>query len=337
MRITKSKMILVLIVFLITACEELFFSPNPPNTPESNFEIFWNDYNRYYSFFNHKHLNWDSIYQVKRPLINSSTSSKQLFDIMNEMIHYLHDGHADLYSKTFGYSTFDFAKGYPTNKLNLIIAYVNLIRKSKTMSYGIIEPDIGYIEIKSFGGSDSDFKVIDEILIMLNTKKIKGIIIDIRSNGGGSDTYSRFIASRFTDRTRVYSYIRYKNGPGHDEFDDWISKSIKPDGELYLQPVVLLTNRRVFSSAEDFVLAMHSIPTVKIVGDTTGGGSGNPLLRILPNGWNFRVPRWQQVDVNMNYYEGTGIVPDIPVWITPSDLANNKDTILEKAIEELRK
>lgn len=337
MRVRRSKIILVGIAFLLTACEEIFFHPDPPNTPESNFEIFWSDYDRYYSFFNLKHLNWDSIYQVKRPLINTSTSSKQLFDVLNEMIHYLRDGHADLYSKSYGYSTFDFAKGYPANKLNSITAYVNLIRKSKNMSYGIIGFDVGYIEIKSFGGNDSDFKVIDDILAILKLKELKGIIIDIRGNGGGSDTYSRLVASRFTDRTRVYSFIRFKSGPGHDAFDHWTSKSIKPEGELYIKPVVLLTNRRVFSSAEDFTLAMHAIPTVKIVGDTTGGGSGNPIQRVLPNGWKFRVPRWQQVDINMNYYEGTGIVPDIPVWITTSDLLNGKDTILEKAIEELRK
>jgi len=333
----KKDVALILVALSFVSCEKIFFNSDPPDTPERNFEMLWTDYDHYYSFFNLKNLNWDSIYKVKEPLIDDAITQKQLFDILSEMTQYLKDGHADLCSPSLGCNRFDFTKGYPVNRLNSISSYVKLTPRGKSLAYGIIEPDIGYINIKTFGGSDSDFKVIDDILTLLKEKNLKGIIVDIRGNGGGSDANSGLIANRFADQARVYSYVRYKSGPGHDEFNKWNPKSIVPDGERYLNQVILLTNRQVYSSAEDFVLAMQVIPAVTILGDTTGGGSGNPITRVLPNGWTFRVPRWQQVDINKNYYEGKGIAPEIPVWISVSDLANNRDTILEKAIEELRK
>jgi C-terminal processing protease CtpA/Prc len=98
---------------------------------------------------------------------------------------------------------------------------------------------------------------------------------------------------------------------------------------------MVLTNRGVYSASEDFVLAMRATKAT-IVGDTTGGGSGNPLIKALPNGWIYRIPRWQQVTPEMKSYEGTGITPDIAVWISKPDSLAKKDTILERAMMEIR-
>ncbi len=318
------------------SCTDIFFPPEPSNTPEDNFEIFWNDFDRYYPFFEYKHLQWDSIYRVKRPLITPATSDAELFTHLDDMIQYLRDGHADLQTGT-SQSFFDFAGKYPANQLAAVPSYVTLRVKNKKLSYGMIGSDIGYLFIRSFGGTQPEFDQVDAILRELKSHPLKGLIVDIRGNGGGSDTYSRQVAGRFADRASVYSYVRYKAGPAHNAFGEWIPKSIEPGGEHFPGKVVVLTNRRVFSAAEDFLLAMRELPTVTVVGDTTGGGSGNPLQRFLPNGWRFRVPRWQQVDVRFVHYEGIGLYPDIPIWISPDDFAAGRDTILETAIEELRK
>jgi C-terminal processing protease CtpA/Prc len=99
--------------------------------------------------------------------------------------------------------------------------------------------------------------------------------------------------------------------------------------------VAVLTNRRCFSATEEFVLAMKVLPHVVVVGDTTGGGIGNPLYRELPNGWVYQVPRWIEFTPEMTIIEGVGLAPDFPVSISKADSDRGRDTILEEAIRLL--
>ncbi len=71
--------ILILLVVLY-GCDSMIFEPDPANTPENNFEIFWKDFDRYYAQFTVRHIDWDSVYALYRPQISPSTSDRQLFD-----------------------------------------------------------------------------------------------------------------------------------------------------------------------------------------------------------------------------------------------------------------
>ena len=165
---------------------------------------------------------------------------------------------------------------------------------------------------------------------------LKGIVVDVRNNGGGSDRNSKTVASRFFDEKRLFRYVRYRNGPRHSDFTDFIPDYIEPEGKTqFTKPVILLTNRRCFSATEDFVLAMRILPQVTVVGDTTGGGAGNPVLRVLPNGWLYRLSRWIEYTSEKESFEGIGFAPDILVGISPADSLSGKDTILETAIRML--
>ena len=82
---------------------------------------------------------------------------------------------------------------------------------------------------------------------------------------------------------------------------------------------------------------MRTFPNVITVGDTTGGGSANPEERDLPNGWSFRVSRWLVWTPEGTTFEGVGLAPEFPGWITDEDAARGVDTILELAITELER
>ena len=84
-----------------------------------------------------------------------------------------------------------------------------------------------------------------------------------------------------------------------------------------------------------FVLAMQVMPHVTVIGDTTGGGVGNPIYRELPNGWTYRLSTKIQADARGRVIEATGVFPHIPVRTTVADSAAGTDRILEKAIEVL--
>ena len=103
-------------------------------------------------------------------------------------------------------------------------------------------------------------------------------------------------------------------------------------GARWLKPVVLLTNRGVFSSANHFTMLMRALPHVTVMGDKTGGGSGMPLSNNLPNGWNVRFSACPILDKEKRHTE-FGIEPDVRTDITTQDWDSGRDTMIEKAKE----
>ena len=106
---------------------------------------------------------------------------------------------------------------------------------------------------------------------------------------------------------------------------------VEPSSNLRWQKkVVVLTNRGVFSAANDFVKYMKCFPQVKIVGDKTGGGSGLPYTNTLPNGWTVRFSACPSFDKDLQQVE-FGIAPDYAVSLTDEDLLLGRDTLIEFA------
>jgi C-terminal processing protease CtpA/Prc len=198
---------------------------------------------------------------------------------------------------------------------------------------------IGYINIWTFGGSgsalelyDDRYFVIDDILQQF--KDTDGLIINVRGNHGGEGFNAEIVADRFADQKRLCMKYCKKDGPGKNDFSGWIDHYVEPKGGYqYLKPVVVLTSRETMSAAEYFVMAMKVLPHVTIVGDTTGGGFGDPMFRELPNGWTYRLSTEIAVTADGYVIEGKGIPPDIPVLTTAADSINGMDRIIEKGIE----
>ena len=312
-------------------------------SPELNFETLWKGFDENYSFFEIKNINWDSVYAVYRPQVNSSTTDIQLFNIFKSILSIFKDGHVNLFTPVGNYGYSGWYTDYPANFLGASAISKYLSKDygklaNNNIWYGKIGTDIGYIYIgPNFNGDYYDWSNSIDVVIdsLISTK---GIIIDIRNNGGGSDNLAKAVASRFTDQTKIFSYVRWRNGPKHSDFTDYEALTISPLGRnTYSKPVVVLTNRHCFSSAEEFLLMMESLPQVSVIGDTTGGGSGNPLIRQLPNGWTYWVPHWIQYTAEKEIYEGIGLAPYIHVSISDADSTADKDTILESALQYLSK
>ena len=87
---------------------------------------------------------------------------------------------------------------------------------------------------------------------------------------------------------------------------------------------------------ESFISAMGEIPTVTVIGDTTGGSTGNPEFFPLRDGWSYAVPRWMAYTADLRVIEWNGIPPDILVPVTREDFAAGRDPVLEFALEWAR-
>ena len=316
-----------------SACVERMVGPDPDATPSSVFDIVWSDFDRNYASFGLKQIDWNAVRARYAPMAAAASSVDALAPVIGAMFRELRDPHVDLMlpGNRFFFSVDPLANRTYFNPSTILTSYVGptTMTPSRMMRYGKLAPDIGWIWIGSFGGSGWADE-IDGVLTALGN--VSAVVIDVRNNGGGSTNNAEPIAARFFDQTRTYGYFQYRNGPRHDDFTEMRALSIAPKGVRFTGRVVVLTNRRCVSTTESFVLSLRVVPGVQVVGDTTAGGLGNPMMRELPNGWLYRLPQWILYDVDRRAHEGIGVAPDVVVRMTAADSTAQRDLQLERAL-----
>ena len=324
------------------------------NDAKGNFEMLWKICDENYCFFEYKNIDWDSIYTVYGPRVYNGMSSNELFNVCAEMLTELKDGHVNLY---YSYDTgrcWAFFEDYPANYCERIVVenylHFDYYRKDGFM-YQVLPENIGYMHYSSFAQEFSE-GLLDHILTMF--KDCKGVIIDIRDNGGGNVANVNKLACRFTKEKKILKgYKLHKTGKGHNDFGDTITQYLTPPSNFmsltsysgdsisidnqrvrFVKPVVVLTNRSVYSAANDFVRTMKVLDNATIIGDRSGGGGGIPISFDLPNGWAVRLSATPMLDINFEHTE-MGIEPDIKIDMAPDAEITGRDAILDKAIEYL--
>ncbi len=334
--------ILFMIIIMTLSCGKLILGSDPENTPFQNFDLLWKDYDEHYARFDDKDVNWDSLYSAYRREINIYTDDLKLSRFVGAMLLQLKDMHAVLRTHWGDYRYWDLIQGDYRHHFQLDHIKENYLVNYEIyhiFTYGKLNDDLGYIHIRTFGKPDIQvsFDYFDTILQGLTD--LKGIVLDVRDNDGGISSHAQLVASRLTDERRLFRYWRFRNGPRHTDFTDFIPDYTEADGNhRFTKPTVLLTNRFSASATEEFILRLRVCPHVTVIGDTTSGGlGGQPITRELPNGWVYRIPTAKELTSEYENFEGTGIPPDIPVWITEWDSIIGRDTILDKAIQILSK
>ncbi|WP_290090072.1 S41 family peptidase [uncultured Duncaniella sp.] len=320
----------------LTSCHKI---EERADDPRGNFEALWSILDEHYCFFREKGVDWDQVHDKYARRIGSEMTREELFIVCADMLDELRDGHVNL-SAPFNTSYYrKWWSDYPQNFNKRLIeeSYFNFnYRQSSGMMYGLLENNIGYIYYESFSATVGEGN-LDYALNFLAAAR--GLIIDIRDNGGGSLTNVETLVARFIDRPTLVGYISHKTGPGHDDFSEPYAITYNPAGPgrvRWAKPVVVLTNRSTFSAANNFASVMKLLPGVRIAGATTGGGSGMPYSSEIPCGWSVRFSACSMLDANGVSTEG-GVTPTegCAVDMDPQDALNGKDTMLEKAMELL--
>lgn len=152
------------------------------------------------------------------------------------------------------------------------------------------------------------------------------LVIDVRGNSGGN-TPSKLIAALMPTRYRFWTHVtprfdalaRAHGEPAHMVASeaDWI----EPIDGSFKGTMTILTDSGTFSAAEDFVAPFKDNMRAEIVGETTGGSSGQPYLRDLADGMRLWVGAKRQMFPDGSTFEGIGIEPDITkTWPPLADL-----------------
>lgn len=235
-------------------------------------------------------------------------------------------------------------------------------QKRDLLEYKVFDKNIAYVALNSFSNPKID-TLFENLLPSLD--KSKGIIIDLRYNGGGDDGIAFNILKHFIKDTvlvgssstvrRFNPYlqaigkdVQVADTAGHpDKRDAWLlyhgyaiygspgtlQSEIEKDIKKISAPVVILTGIHTASAAEDFVVAADNQKHIIKIGEPTNGSTGQPYTFDLPGGGSARICVKKDTYPDGREFVGYGIQPDIKIVPTVNDYLENKDVVLEAALK----
>ena len=316
---------------MLSSCrakEEMSFSTDPVE----NIEALWQIIDTKYCYIDDKGIDWLAIHDeyVSKAATLKKGDQVALFDLCASMLDSLRDGHVNLYSdfdRSYNTAWYD---SYPANyDADLQKLYLHDYRIAGGLYYCTIdEGQIGYIYYPSFSNS---FSTRNLKWVFTAFKDCKGLIIDVRNNGGGDITNAYHLAAPFFTSDHIIGYWHHKTGAEHNAFSTLEPMTLDASWAAncrWLKPVVVLCNRHSYSAANLFVSMIRYADNATIVGGVSGGGGGMPMSYEIPCGWMVRFSSIRMYDREKKDIE-QGIEPDICVTLQSED----KDDIIEKAIE----
>ncbi|QHV94564.1 S41 family peptidase [Spirosoma endbachense] len=241
--------------------------------------------------------------------------------------------------------------------------------KSQLSRLTMLPGNIAHVELNSFG----EEKIVDEFKAMLpQLRTAKGIILDIRQNGGGDTGIGAEILKYFTTEKRLigsawrtrehrpafkawgsyYATQKLDSARAKNEFYQRALKTAKGDfwykGDTMtfdnsirepklLVPVMVLAGSNTGSAAEDFLILIRQLKTTRIpiIGEPSMGTTGQPLSFSLPGGGSARVCTKRDTYADGTDFVGVGVKPDVVVKPTVQSLITGNDVVLERAVAML--
>lgn len=326
--------LLLLLAFLSVLCSCQRGEADYDDSPQANLDALWNIIDKQYCFLDYKErelgFTWADIHAKYSARLNPQMSRVQLFEVLCQMAGELKDGHVNISSSLDLGRNWSWKEDYPLNlDEELRDAYLQHdYNLAAGIKYRILPDNIAYVVYESFQNAAGEGN-LDDMFFAL--RMCNGMILDIRSNGGGNLDNETRLASRFTNEKVLVGYRSHKTGTGHNDFSPLEAEYIEPSkGVRWQKPCVVLTNRSCYSAANTFVRDMKEMPLVTVVGDYTGGGSGLPFSSELPIGWSVRFSASPHFDARKQQIE-FGIAPDILCSLDAGQAARGSDSMIERA------
>ena len=198
----------------------------------------------------------------------------------------------------------------------------------KSSTGKMLENDIAYIQITTFGD-----KTTPELLATLKelmAQNPKGIILDLRNNGGGYLTTSVEVTSQFVG-DGVVLYEQY--GDGTRTTYDVLPDGMATDTKI---PMVVLINEGSASASEIVAGALQDSGRAKLVGVTSyGKGSVQNWIPLSGDNGAVRITIAKWLTPNENTIHEIGLTPDVVAERTEEDFKASLDPQLDKAVEVL--
>lgn len=177
----------------------------------------------------------------------------------------------------------------------------------------LLEGDIkvGYIRVGFF--NDDAGREFQRTLQRLMEQEIRGLVLDLRGNPGGSLDSAIAMASHFLNKDDVVTRLSYRGG----KVEDLRAKSATPafDG-----PLAVLINSGTASAAEMLAAALREHRRAVLVGERSFGKGSLQNFFDLPDGSGLRLTTAFYLTPSGDRIEAAGLSPDITIVQSPAQV-----------------
>ncbi len=203
-----------------------------------------------------------------------------------------------------------------------------------SVEYTMMDNGVGYIRLITFGEKTPE--ELEAALQDLMAQNPRGLILDLRNNGGGYLSTAVAVTSQFLPADRVILYERY--GDGSEEA--YYTEGSPLAAEV---PLVVLVNEGTASASEIVSGALQDHGRAALVGEQTyGKGSVQQWIPLQSDGGAVRITVAYWLTPNKRLIHQQGLTPDYEVPLDEQSIEwlnyqpdPEKDPQLRKALEVL--
>jgi len=290
----------------------------------------------HYSYRDRLSIDWDNLLKTSAPALAATKTPLEFAEVAATALAQAKDKHIWLQVGEETIPTY-VNPAVPNANYKLLPKLVpNFKKHGKLVASGRWDDGIGYLAITTWDRAklEDGAPIFEALKALADTK---GLIVDVRINGGGAEPLAQEVAGCFTSERRLYAKDVYRDPKSTTGFtkpkDRWLEPN--PKQPKYAGRVAVLSGPVVMSSCESFVLMMKQVTGTIIVGAKSQGSSGNPKPHDLENGVTLFLPSWKDLTADGAELEGIGVPPDVDIKATPSEFVE-ADPVLTAALEKLR-
>lgn len=294
-------------------------------------------------------VNWDTLTAQFYRQLDTASSAENQFKQFNWLFRKLNDFHSQV---LFHNKVYAYYKPMPDGREEELTATYQLLQpRMGMMEAKIIAGQYGYICIPGFGNTDpavvnATIRQWRDTICKKISKPVKGWVIDLRTNMGGTMYPMMGALSfltgdvRFSGLTNTNKQVEHwwSTRNGEIYFDEMVQTAAGPHckKDQSTAPVVLLTSFYTLSSGEVVVTAFKERPHTLHIGDTTGGlVTGNQWI---PVGYDavLNLSKGYYTDRTGREYR-SGIAPDMVIKAKENFQDLLKDQKIQVALKWLKK
>lgn len=190
-----------------------------------------------------------------------------------------------------------------------------------------IKDGIGVLSITRF--DDNTGEQARRAVEKFKDNKVRGVVVDLRDNGGGYVTAAQSVAGLwFDNKTVVTERVKGK-----------VTETLKSDGKPLLAstPTVVLINGNSASASEIVAGSLRDYKKATLIGEKTYGKGTMQQMIDLSGGGVLKVTIAHWFTPNGHSLDSNGLKPDIKVELTKDDHQADKDPQMDAAIKYLKR